>query len=58
MGVNYGISFPFKLKGWDLNPSGTGVGTKSLLQSPSFMPLVQRGTNSRGWEEHVIVVVV
>lgn len=31
MGVNYGISFPFKLKGRDLNPFGTGEETKSLL---------------------------
>ena len=46
MGVNYRISFPFKLKGWDLNPSGTGEGTKSLLQPPPFMPLVQRETRT------------
>ena len=57
MGVNYRISFPFKLKGWDLNPSGTGEGTKSLLQPPPFMPLEQRETRSQGWEEGVIVVV-
>lgn len=38
MGVNYGISFPFKLKGWDLNPFGTGEETKSLLLPPPSSP--------------------
>lgn len=57
MGVNYGISFPFKLKGWDLNPSGTGEETNSLLQPPAFTPLappplpVLRAGRCQGWEE-------
>lgn len=32
-GVNYGISFPFKLKGWDLNPSSRAWGDQAIASA-------------------------